>query len=31
VVANVLSTITSEIDGLTRKAMLLADRGKLAA
>ncbi len=31
VVANVLSTITSEIDGLTRKAMLLADRNKLAA
>jgi len=31
VVANVLSTITSEIDGLTRKAMQLADRGKLAA
>jgi hypothetical protein len=31
VVANVLSTITSEIDGLTRKAMVLADRSKFAA
>lgn len=31
VVANVLSDITGEIDGLTRKAAVLADRGKLAA
>ncbi|MDP1656432.1 MAG: methyl-accepting chemotaxis protein [Hylemonella sp.] len=31
VVATVLSNITGEIDGLTRKAMLLADRNKLAA
>lgn len=31
VVATVLSNITNEIDGLTRKAMVLADRGKLAA
>ena len=31
VVANVLSDITGEIDGLTRKAAVLADRNKLAA
>lgn len=31
VVANVLSGITGEIDDLTRKAMVLADRSKLAA
>lgn len=31
VVANVLSDITGEIDDLTRKAAVLADRGKLAA
>ena len=31
VVATVLSNITGEIDGLTRKAMVLADRSKLAA
>lgn len=31
VVATVLSNITGEIDGLTRKAMLLADRSKFAA
>lgn len=30
VVANVLSDITGEIDGLTRKAAVLADRNKLA-
>lgn len=31
IVANVLSDITGEIDGLTRKAAVLADRNKLAA
>lgn len=30
-VANVLSDITGEIDGLTRQAAVLADRNKLAA